>query len=219
MPRLPWLSGSSSRNFLPAFVVLRRTRVHGRPPGLHHDPPVRLLSVAHLHHVDRDVEPEELARQGHGRTPLARAGLGGDALDPRLFIVIGLRDGRVRLVAAGRAHAFVFVIDLRGRAQGLFEPVGPEHRRRPPERVDVEDLLRDIDPARRAHFLFDERHGKDGLEVVRSDGLLRARVERRLGQVRHVRHDVVPLGRYFLVRKNDLRLSHYFLRQSRIECG
>jgi hypothetical protein len=33
-------------------------------------------------------------------------------------------------------------------------------------------------------------------------------MQRRLGLVRHVRHDVVPFGRDFLVGKNDLGLPH-----------
>ena len=48
--------------------------------------------------------PNMRAGEGERRAPLAGAGLGGDALHAFLLVVVGLRDGGVRLVRAGRAR-------------------------------------------------------------------------------------------------------------------
>jgi hypothetical protein len=82
---------------------------------------IGLLVVGHLDHVDAHVDAEHLPGQGQGAAPLAGAGLGGQALDARLGVVIGLGDGRVDLVRAGRRDAFVLVVDLRRRTQRRFQ--------------------------------------------------------------------------------------------------
>lgn len=48
------------------------------------------------------------------------ASFGGQALDARLLVVEGLRDGGVGLVAAGRADTLVLVENFCRRAQDLF---------------------------------------------------------------------------------------------------
>ena len=53
--------------------------------------------------------------------PLAGAGLGRQTLDPFLLVVVRLRDGRVGLVAAGGADAFVLVVDTRRDIQRLMD--------------------------------------------------------------------------------------------------
>src|SRR5207253_5816011 len=110
-------------------------------PSLDHRAPVRLLLVRDLDHVDLALEPDQLAGERERAPPLARAGLGGKARAAFLLVVDGLRDLRVRLVAPRRADAFVLVEDARAGADRLLEPVSPEERRRPPERVDVENFL------------------------------------------------------------------------------
>ena len=84
-----------------------------RAVGLHQRPPIRLLIVGDPDHVDFDFEAEQRAGEGERRTPLPRAGLGRE-LGHALFLVVkSLGDGGVRLVAAGRADALVFVEDAR----------------------------------------------------------------------------------------------------------
>ncbi len=88
-----------------------------RPVRLHQRFAVRLLFIAHAHHVDLAFEPEVRTAHGQRRAPLAGPGLGGQAFDASQFVVVGLRHGGIRLVRAGGADAFVLVVDPRGRAQ------------------------------------------------------------------------------------------------------
>ena len=87
--------------------------------------PVRFLLIAHLDHVDLAFHAEEVAGQGERAAPLAGAGLGGDALDALLLVVVGLGDGRVGLVAAGRADALVLVVDLGRGVRAFLEAARP----------------------------------------------------------------------------------------------
>ena len=146
---------------------------HVGAPELHHAAPVRLLLVAHLDHVDHHVEAEHLAGHGEGAAPLAGAGLGGDAGGALLLVVVGLRYGRVALVRAGRADAFVLVEDLGGRVERLLQARGTDERRRPPDAVDLTDLVGDLDVALRRDLLRDELGGKIG---ARSSGPAGCRV-------------------------------------------
>ena len=193
-------------------TVVRRRRRAGddrRAVGLHQDPSVRLLVVARADHVDLDLEAEQRAGEGERGPPLARPGLGREALDALLLVVEGLRDRGVRLVAAGRADALVLVVDVRRRIEGALEPVGPVQRARPVEAVGVADRLRDLDLALGRDLLADERHREERREVVgpdRSEGP-RMQVGRR--RDRQVRGDVVPGPR-------DARLIEYELRLSRV---
>src|SRR5215213_1101905 len=79
---------------------------------LHHDASVGFLVVADTYHIDRAIQAHHAAGEGDGRAPLARPGLRGQAPDTLLAVVVGLRDGRVRLVAARRADTFVLVVDV-----------------------------------------------------------------------------------------------------------
>src|SRR5206468_6583524 len=58
-------------DFLPGLRVGTRAGHDLGAPGLHHDPPVRLLLVRHLDHVDLALQPEHLAREREGRAPRA----------------------------------------------------------------------------------------------------------------------------------------------------
>jgi hypothetical protein len=95
--------------------------MHRRAPGVHQHPAIRLLLVADLDHVDIAFQPEQAAGQRQRRTPLARAGLGGEAFGAGDLVVIRLRHRGVRLVAAGGADALVFVINVRRRLQRLLQ--------------------------------------------------------------------------------------------------
>ena len=192
----------------------RRTCMHRGTPRLHLDSPVGFLAIAHLHHVHRHVKSEKLARKRHGCPPLSGTRLCSDSLDPCLLIIKSLGDGCVRLVAARRAHALVFIIDLCRSAERLLEPVRAKERRGPPEGINVEHLFGNVDPAFCCHFLFDKRHGEDRREVIRSYRLFCAGMKGRLWQVWHISHDVVPLFGYFPVRQHYFCLLHFFLRKS-----
>ena len=90
-----------------------------RAPGVHHHAAVRLLVIADPHHVDRALQPEQLAGEGERAAPLARAGFGGQPADAGALVVVRLRDRGIRLVAAGGTGAFVLVIDVR---RGVEQP-------------------------------------------------------------------------------------------------
>ena len=121
MPRLPGVSGSSARILRPISVRWLGLGKHVGAPGLHQDAAVGLLVVADAHHVDRRTHVEDRAGHGQRAAPLARAGLGGDALDALHLVVVGLRDGGVGLVAAGRADALVLVVDVRRGVERLLQ--------------------------------------------------------------------------------------------------
>src|SRR5258705_7510444 len=140
-------------DFLAGLRVGARARDHLRAPGLHHDPAIRLLLIRHLHHVDLALKPEHLAGEREGGAPLAGAGLGTEPRDLFLLVVVGLRYGGVRLVAAGRAHAFVLVVDVGRCAERLLEAARAIERRRPPQAIDVTDLVGDLDPPLLADLL------------------------------------------------------------------
>src|SRR6266536_1250508 len=61
------------------------------------------------------------AREGEGAAPLAGARLGGEPAHALLGVVERLRDGRVRLVRAGRGAALVLVEDPGRGPQGALQ--------------------------------------------------------------------------------------------------
>ena len=64
---------------------------------------------------------------------------------PGLGVLVRLRDRGVRLVRARRGDALVLVVDVRRGIERLLEAAGAEQRRRPPQPVDVADVVRDLD--------------------------------------------------------------------------
>ena len=186
----------------------RRRTVYGGPEGLHHEAPIRLLVVAGPDLPDLAAEAEERAGEGERRPPLPGPGLGGEAADPGLGVVVGLRDRGVGLVTAGRADPLVLVVDPGRRAEGLLEAVGPVEGGRPPLAVDVEHRPRDIDEALGGDLLEDEVHREQGREVLGADRLAGAGVEGRRGRAREVRHQVVPGGRHLGLLEHELVLAN-----------
>src|ERR1019366_9884941 len=102
------------------------------------------LLVRGPHHVDLAGEPEERAGEGEGAPPLAGTRLRGDALDPLLAVVVGLGNGGVGLVRAGRGDGLVLVVDPRRGVERLLEAAGTNQGSRAPEAEDVEDRARDV---------------------------------------------------------------------------
>ena len=68
------------------------------------------------------------AGEGQRSAPLAGPRLGGQVVDAFHLVVIGLRHGRVRLMAARRAVAFVLEVDAGGRLQNLLQVRRPHQR-------------------------------------------------------------------------------------------
>src|SRR5206468_1038600 len=128
--------------------------------------------------------------------------LGAEPGDLLFFVVVRLRDCGVRLVAASRAHALVLVVEAWGRAQRLLEPAGAVERRRPPQTIDVADLVGDRDPALLADLLLDEFHGEQRGEVLRPDRLLGPGMDDGRRRRLEVGLNVVPLRRNVLLVEN-----------------
>src|SRR4029077_11734290 len=63
-----------------------------RAPGLHEDPPVRLLVVRDADHIDLALEVEHARSEREGAPPLAGTGLGREAFGALLLVVVSLRD-------------------------------------------------------------------------------------------------------------------------------
>ncbi len=82
-------------------------------------------------------------------------------------------------MAAGGTGAFVFVINMRGRVQRLFQTHGAQQRRGPPERVDVAHRVGNFDKWRGADFLLNQIFREDGFERLGRHRLLGARMQRR----------------------------------------
>src|SRR4051794_15335937 len=89
---------------------VRRRSDAARAVGLHQRAAVWLLVVRHAHHEHIYFDPEQRTRKRERGSPLSGAGFRADAPDAFLAVIEGLSDGGVRLMAPGRAHAFVLVI-------------------------------------------------------------------------------------------------------------
>ena len=106
------------------------------------------------------------------------------------------------------AHALPLVVDVRRRAEGLFEPPGAHQRRGAPDPVDVLHLLGDVEVARLADLLQDQPHREDGRQVVGADRLPGSGVQHGRQRLRQVGLDVVPLLRHVAFVQEDLDLAH-----------
>jgi len=210
MPRLPGVSGSLARIARPGQRA--GAGYHRRAPGLHQHAAIGLLLVAHPDHVDHAIDVEELAGEAQGAAPLSRSRLRRDAFGAFLRVVVGLRDRRVGLVAAGGAAPFVLVVQLSRCVERLLPAMRAKQRSRPPQPVHVLHLFRDLDVPFGAHLLLDEFHREERREGVRPDGLHGARVQRRRhfhAEFRQVGVDIVPVRGGVFLRKNDFgKLAH-----------
>ena len=182
-----------------------RARDAFRAIGLHQRPPVGLLVVGDLDHVDLDFEAEQRPGEGERRAPLPCPRLGRKLFDALFLVVEGLGDRGIGLVAAGGTDALVFVEDAGGRSERLLEPPGAIERRRAPQSIDVANRRRDFDMPLAADLLADKGHRKERREIGRADRLPGSRVEHRRRRRRQVGDDVVPGVR-------DLALAHEIFR-------
>ena len=174
--------------------------------GVDKDAPIRLLVVAHLHHVDRAFHVQHGAGKGQRRAPLAGSGFGSQPAHALGLVVEGLGDGGVGLVGTGRRDGLVFIVDLAFDPEGLFQALGPNQGRGTVEAVDVQDRLGNGQPTLGRHFLLDDGLGKDDLQLFRGHGFLGLGIEGR-GQGRgQIRQGVVPLRRHLRFGQIDLHL-------------
>src|SRR5215211_1715359 len=187
---------------------IRRARVDLGAVGLHHDAPVGLLVVADAHHVDRALQAQDPAGEGQGGAPLARAGLGGEAPHALLAVVVGLRDGGVRLVAAGGGDTLVLVVDVRRGVEEPLQASGAEEGSGAPEGVDLPHLLGDGDVGFDRHLLANDLLREDRGERLGSDRLARPRVQWWLQLERQIRDEVVPVLRQRALVEQELRGLH-----------
>ncbi len=79
-----------------------RRAVHAAAPRLDHRAAVGLLVVRGADHEDLALESEEAARERERRAPLAGTRLRHELSHARARVLVGLRDGAVGLVRAGR---------------------------------------------------------------------------------------------------------------------
>ena len=205
IPRLPGESGCSARIARPDSVSSDGLAHDLRAPRPDHRAPRGLLLVRDPNHVDLALEPDQPAGERERAAPLARAGLGREPRPPLLLVVVRLSHGRVRLVAAGRTDALVLVEDPRAGADRRLQPVRTEERRRAPEAVDLEDILRDLDLRLFAHLLADQLEREERREVVRPDRLAGTRMQHRLRRTRQIGADVVPAARKLALVEQELR--------------
>ena len=105
----------------------------------------------------------------------------------------------------GGAAALVLVKDAHalGQVQRPLQPVRPVQRRRPPQPVDGEDLLRDRDETLCRHLLTDDRHWEEGSQIIRTDRLVGTRMEDGGRWLRQVGRQVVPGRRNGLLRQES----------------
>ena len=124
------------------------------------------------------------------------AGFGGDALQSLLFGVVGLRDGRVELVAARGVVALELIIDFGRSVQRLFEEISPHQRRWTIHLVEVYYFFRYVEPLGVViEFLLIEFGAEDRRQIVVSERFAGSRVDERSRFVGHVGAHVVPLCR------------------------
>ena len=206
MPRLPGESGCAARIARPEFRLLARARHAFRAVGLHERPPVGLLIVGDPDHVDLDFQAEQRAGEGERGAPLPGAGL-GRKLGYALFLIVErLGDRGVRLVAAGGAHALVFVENARARSERLLEPPRAIERRRTPQAIDVAHGRGNFDLPLGADLLADERHRKERREVAGTDRLAGAGMQHRRRRGRQIGDDIVPGARNAILAQDGLGL-------------
>ena len=177
--------------------------------GFHDGTAVGLLVVGHAHLEHLDFHAVKRAGKCQRGAPLAGAGLGHQALDAGLLVVKGLRHRGVGFVAAGRAAAFVLVINLGRRAQRFFQAMGAKQGRRPPQLKHFAHRLGNLNLALQAHLLHDQGHREQRRQIVRTHRLHGAGVQYRGQGLGQVGLQVVPeLGHLVFVQEVLGLLGH-----------
>ena len=113
--------------------------------------------------------------------------------------------------------AFELIIDVCRSAEGLFEEVSANERRRTVHLVERADVFRDFDVCGIViEFLLDEFIAENWLQVFESHRLAGTRVQKRSGLLLHVGADVIPCLRKFIFVEISLDLTIDLERVSHI---
>ena len=111
------------------------------------------------------------------RSPTVRRRFPWRGADALPLVVVRLRHRGIQLVRAGRADAFVFVINTCRRIERLLQAARAHKRRRPPLRVNLPHFSGNLNLALGADLLHDQGHGKQRREIVGTDRLQGSRVQ------------------------------------------
>lgn len=194
-------AGEFLKNFAPDLCRVTRAGDDIGAKGFDDRFAVGLLMEARLDHINGQGNVKIRARHGQRRAPLAGPRLGGQACQALLFGIIGLRDGRIELMAAGGVIALEFAVDLCGRAQFLFEIVGADERRGTEGFVIFHNLIGDIDIAGCGiKLLLCKLLAEDRIQLFELEGLHRPRVQKWSGLLLHIGSQIIPLPRDPLFR-------------------
>ena len=194
--------GHLRQNRFAGLSLFARARNTFASPRLHHQPPERLLIEADPHHEHLTLQADQGTCETQRAAPLARTRFRRQTFNPELLIVPRLRNRRIGLVAAGRAHSLVLVVDMRRRSQRLLQSMSPVQRRGPPLIQYLQYLLRDIDPSILTDLLLDQVHRKNRSQHVGRDRVA-VRPQRRLQRSWQIGCEIIPLpGDIFFIQKD-----------------
>jgi len=160
IPRLPGVLGSFASASRPARVSMLGLATHFPPQ----------VSIMALRYgfwskltltINTCIPVRTDSRQTTGRFPLSGAGFGGHFSMPKIcYNRPG--NGGVGFVASRRTDAFIFKIDPRRGTQGFFKRDGSDQRGRPPDAVNIQYGLRNVNPPIRTDLLFNQFMGNTG---------------------------------------------------------
>ena len=186
-----------------------RRRRYIRVKGLHDGLAERLLLVGDLNHEYLQIQSEVRACLRECSTPLTGTGLGGDVGDALLLGVVGLGQGGVQFVGAGRGDALILEIDVGWSAEGGLKIVGSHKRSASVAGVLLAYRLGDRDPlVSCVEFLVSAGLAEDRVEILGLQGLVCGRIEDWHRLVGHDCLHVEPCCRDFALREQEFFLSH-----------
>ena len=108
-------------------------------------------------------------------------------------------------MTAGGVVALELIIDVRRRAELLFQAIGAHQRRRAEHFIKITDLVGNGDERRRVvQLLLGQLAAEHAAELFKRHGLAGSGVEQGSGLVFHVRADVVPCLRHLRFFQIDL---------------
>ena len=207
MPSEPGWSGRCARMARPELVSLDGLRDAARAVGFHQRAAIRLLVVGHAHlehlHLIPNSAPAKASDDPHWPAPVSVASF----LMPACWLYQACGTAVLGLWLPAGRDALVLVVDLGRRAEGLFQTVRTDQRRRPPQLEDLAHRLGDRDLTLGGHLLHDQFHREQRRQVVRTDRLHRARVQHRRRRHGQVGGDVVPVLGHLALVEQELGLG------------